>query len=370
MALICAFGLSWHLWISSRLFPLSPISDFLPPVPYPLDYIWFFVLPATLVLIIVFPRRQVFTVSFLALAVLLGLWDQNRWQPWFYQYLLMLAAMGYGIRGRSEETYQRLVLNTCRLIIVSTYFWSGLQKLNANFVKETWPDTVHWLLQLLPMRMQLPSGLAVAVPVVEIVTGLALSTRRFRNLGVVLAIMTHVFALTLLIARGDNTVVWPWNVAMILFVVLLFWREGETTIRDIMVPKGWFHATVLLLVAIMPAFSLFDCWDSYLSAALYSGNTDQAVIYISPAVIERLPAAIHPHVWQESQPFFLDINRWSYGEVNVPLYSEPRIYKNIAKQICTYAGEFSSDVKLRIKLKPNLFTAHRDSELYDCNHLD
>ena len=370
VALLCAFGLSWRLWISSRLFPLSPISDFLPPIPYPLDYIWFFVLLATLALIVIFPQRQLLTGSFLVLAILLGLWDQNRWQPWFYQYLLMLAAMAYGTRGRSEGVHQRLVLNICRLIIVSTYFWSGLQKLNANFVEETWPDTVRWLLQLLPIRMQFPSVLALAIPIVEIIIGLALSNRRFRNLGVVLAITTHVAALILLIARGDNTVVWPWNVAMILFVLLLFWRDGETTVRDLIVPNCWLHAIVLLLLGIMPAFSLFNYWDSYLSAALYSGSTDQAVIYISPAVLELLPVAIRPHVWQKSQPFFLDINRWSYGEANVPLYPEPRIYKNIAKQVCTYAGNLSADVKLRIQLQPNLFTAHRDSELYDCDHLD
>jgi hypothetical protein len=157
---------------------------------------------------------------------------------------------------------------------------------------------------------------------------------------------------------------------MILLVIVLFWRDGETTARNLIVPKHWLHAIALLLVGIMPAFSLFGWWDSYLSSALYSGNTDQAVIYISPEVIARLPAAARPHVWQETRPFFLDINRWSYGELNVPLYPEPRIYKSIAKQICAYAGVYSPDVRLRIKLKPNLFTAYRNSVFYDCDHLD
>ena len=118
----------------------------------------------------------------------------------------------------------------------------------------------------------------------------------------------------------------------------------------------------------MPAFSLVDLWDSYLSSALYSGNTDQAVIYVSPAVIARLPAALHPHIWQSSQPFFLDTNRWAYGELNVPLYLEPRIYRKVTEQICAYADN-SSEIRLRIKKKPNPFTGLRESEYYDCDHL-
>ncbi|PYX92637.1 MAG: hypothetical protein DMG67_06265, partial [Acidobacteria bacterium] len=101
----------------------------------------------------------------------------------------------------------------------------------------------------------------------------------------------------------------------------------------------------------------------------YSGNTDQAVIYVSPSVIDHLPAAIRPHIWQSSQPFFLDINRWVYGELNVPVYPEPRIYRRVAEQICTLAGN-SSDIRLRILKKPNPFSGLRKSEYYDCDHLD
>jgi uncharacterized membrane protein YphA (DoxX/SURF4 family) len=350
---------------------LSPIGDSLPLIPFPFDYIWFFALLANLVLITILPQMRHAILIFLALAIGLSLWDQTRWQPSFYQCLLMLTAISCCVRTRSERACPQMALDICRLIIVSTYFWSGLQKLNTNFVQETWPDIVNSLLRFLPAQARhLPPALILGIPFMEIAIGLGLSTRRFRRLAVLSAVATHTFVLILLVSSGENTVVWPWNVAMMLFVIILFWRDRETTARQIIVPKSWFHAVVLLLSAIMPAFSLVDWWDSYLSSALYSGNTDQAVIYVSPAVIDRLPSAIRPHVWQTSKPFFLDINRWSYGELNVPLYPEPRIYKNVAKRICTYAGSFSSDVKLRIKLKPNPFTAHRESEFYDCDHLD
>ena len=371
IALVCGFCFSWKLWISSRLFPLSPISELLPRVPFPFDYIWFFALLASLLSIIIAAQSRRLILVFLGLAVLLSLWDQNRWQPWFYQWLLMLASLGFYYRKSSELEGQQLALNSCRLIIASTYLWSGFQKLNANFIKETWPDISSSLLHFLPSTMRkLPTAVVLAIPILEIAIALGLIMRRYRSVAVAFAITTHVFVLALLVASGENTTVWPWNIAMILFVVILFWQEKETTPRQIIAPTNWFHAVVLLLVLILPALSLVDLWDSYLSAALYSGNTDQAVIYVSPKVINQLPTTIHPHIWQSSQPFFLDINRWSYGELNVPLYPEPRVYKKVAERICIYAADSSSDVTLRIKEKPNPLTAHRESEFYDCDHLD
>jgi len=315
------------------------------------------------------PRRLIF--SFLLLAVSLSLLDQNRWQPWFYQYLFVLAAIGFNADRRNEPETETSALDIIRLIFVSTYFWSGLQKLNANFVKETWPDIAGSFLRILPEKVRhLPAPLAFVIPFAEMAIGLGLGTRRFRRRATVCAVVTHIFVLVLLVSGGENVVVWPWNIAMILAVFILFWRDEETTLRRIVVPRSIFHAVVLLLFAVMPVFSLVDVWDSYLSSALYSGNTDQAVIYVSPEVIARLPAAVRPHVWQSSKPFFLDVNRWSYGDLNVPLYPEPRIYKSVARDICAYAGSYSSDVRLRKKQKPNPFTADRKSEFYDCEHLD
>jgi hypothetical protein len=370
IGLICGFGLSWRLWISSRLFPLSPVSDSLPVVPFPFDQIWFFLLLGLLVTIIIIAHPRKLILIFVALAGLLSMWDQTRWQPWFYQYFFMLAAIGlYAWRAPEVRNYQA-ALNACRLIVIFTYLWSGLQKLNANFVRETWPDIAGSMLRFLPEAVKkLPPFFILLIPLLEISVGLGLVTRKYRNVSVVLAIATHIVVLLLLISSGENTVVWPWNIAMVFFVLILFWQDKEISPRKVLVPKNGFHVVALLLFGVLPAFSFVGLWDSYLSSALYSGNTDQAVIYVSPSVIDRLPAAIHPHIWQATQPFFLDINRWAYGELNVPVYPEPRIYRKVTEQICTYA-ESSSDIKLRIKEKPHPLTGLRKSEFYDCNHMD
>jgi len=135
-ALLCAFGLSWRLWVSSRLFPLSPVSDSLPAIPFPLDVIWFVLLLGLLPIIIILDRPRKLIFSFLILAGLLSLWDQTRWQPWFYQYFLMLTAIAVYAWKNPNAQNDQAALNVCRAIIAFTYFWSGLQKLNANFVRE------------------------------------------------------------------------------------------------------------------------------------------------------------------------------------------------------------------------------------------
>ncbi len=162
--------------------------------------------------------------------------------------------------------------------------------------------------------------------------------------------------------------VWPWNLAMSLFVLTLFWQDEDTPATSILKPIGAVQTLALILFAVMPAFSLIGIWDSYLSSALYSGATYQGVVLVSSAVIERLPASVHPHVWQESKPFFLDINRWAYGELNVPVYPEPRIYRKVAEQVCQYADS-SPEIKLMILDQPNLLTGQRKREYFDCEHL-
>jgi hypothetical protein len=368
-AIGCSFLLSWKLWLSSRLFPLAPVSNGLPEIAYPFDYIWFLSLLALLAVIIFLPRSRTSVLIFVCLAALLSLWDQTRWQPWFYQYLFMLAAIGILASKKTESSRARTAMDVCRLIVSATYFWTGFQKLNITFVRETWPDMAAFLPGFWQsVAQRVPSFLILAIPLVEVLIGFGLLSRRFRNRAVLLATATHAAILILLFLTGENVVVWPWNVAMVFFVWILFWEDKETTGRRIVAGRNPFHILVLILFAILPSLSLVGLWDSFLSSSIYSGNTYQAAIYLGPTLLARLPAETHAHVWQKSEPFFLDINRWAFAELRVPVYPEPRVFRQIAKRICKYAeGERLS---LWIKQKPHPFTGSFKSEYYDCESLE
>ena len=350
-ALLAGFALSPKLWLSSRLYPLTPLLSFIRPFPSPLDFVVFFALIASLIAICIKPRRAILIAAFVLIG-LLALQDQSRWQPWFYQYLLMFAAIALaGVK------HPAAALNTCCLIVAATYIWSGLSKMNPVFMDTTFP----WLLQ--PFLGSAPASvqnfalhLAWLAPFIEVGAGAGLLTRRFRSLAVFTAIAMHLFILAAIgpLGRGVNQVVWPWNLAMVAFLLVLFFRRSDQlAARDIIWGRAFaFQKIVLVLFGLLPALSAFNLWDHYLSSALYSGNITSGALYLNDAVFDRLPDEIQDYVTEEGPNLNkLDISDWSYGELNVPPYPELRIFKSVANQICGYA---SSDPSVQLVVEGKL----------------
>ncbi len=336
-ALFSGFLLSPKLWLSSRSYPLAPVSDQLPPIPPPLDAIWLGAMLLLLLAIAFLPRKRWLLVSLLVLASASGLWDQSRWQPWFYQYLAQFGALAWASWKKDRPRAEEAALNTCRLIVAATYTWSGLQKLNASFVVEVYPWLLEPLLPVLPPAIRpLATGLGPVVPAVEMGIGISLVLRPLRTLAIGAATAMHLLLLFLLCPTGHNynSVVWPWNVAMILMVVVLFWRTPALQPWSILWPRRFLYARVVLLFfGILPGLHLFGLWDAYLSAALYSGNTLDGHILISPAQRQQLPADLQSDLQPRDGQWQLDILTWSLRELNVPDYPARRIYRHVAQEL-------------------------------------
>jgi hypothetical protein len=322
--------------------------------------------------ILIFPKPQKFIFSALAIGTIFVFFDQMRLQPWFYQYFFMLATLGVFSWNYADTEKQRAVLNTSRLIVASIYFFSGLQKVNPVFMGGVFPWMIEPVTRLFPTPLQIiPLSLGIIVPFLEMGIGVGLLTKKYRKCAIALALLMLGFVLFTLGPLGHNwnSVVWPWNVAMALFVVILFWRTENFSLRDILWTKNFpFQKVIFVLFAIMPAFSFFNLWDSYLSSTLYSGNTNSAQIYISDSVQYKLPQEIQRYlIKNETSMNTLDFFHWSFDELNVPPYPETRVYKNIARSICKYA-ENKNDVVLVVSGKPTLFNGDHKS-IYDCHNL-
>jgi uncharacterized membrane protein YphA (DoxX/SURF4 family) len=367
-AIVCGLAISRRLWLSSsRTYPTAPVIDALPDIPFPLDYLGLAVVVLLLAAIFVSERPRKFVVAFLVAAGLLCLWDQTRWQPWFFQYYFMLAALCVGSRDDQHKSVNSAALNACRLIVVATYFWSGAQKINHSFAAEIMPALLSPYLRHLPRAFgALPVVMGVVAPLVEVCAGVGLLMRRFRRAACLLALSTNIVALALLVPVGANVVVWSWNAAMMAFVLVLFQRDETTPARDILVGrKSFAHAALLLLFGVMPLLSFFNLWDSYLSAALYSGNTGRAVVYVSDSMKDRLPARARGVVRNVGGKNLLSPLRWSDAEFNVPPYPEPRVYFKLARWVCARA-ESGPDAVLVIEGRPGIFDGARTSSVYDC----
>src|SRR5262245_43791034 len=141
--MLAGLVLSPKLWRTERHYPHVPVWDGLPTIPAPWDGVIYGVMLLLLVLAALPLRWRWPPLAFVVLAGIWNLWDQSRWQPWFYQYLFMLAALGLA-RDRAAG------LNACRLIMAATYIWSGLQKVNFTFATDIYPWILEPVLPLLP----------------------------------------------------------------------------------------------------------------------------------------------------------------------------------------------------------------------------
>jgi uncharacterized membrane protein YphA (DoxX/SURF4 family) len=346
--------LSPKLWISSRFFPVIPIVPGFPPLHFPLDYICagaLFLLLCTIG-VAANPRRYIF--GFSTLLIFLALYDQTRWQPWVYLYLFVLLALSCYSWKPDDFSGAENTLNICRLIIGATYFYSGLQKLNPNFAELGIKSLLGpAMAEHLPLAHVWPWFMAV----LEAGVGVALLTRGFRNIAVVGAVVMHLFILfSGIVLMHWNSVVWPWNLTMIAFVVMLFWKTDFSFADAVWRNPIWFQKVALVLFGVMPLLSFFGWWDSYLSASLYSGNVALANVLMSREVRDQLPPAIQKYAKEHApNTYILVIRDWAVGELNVMPYPAERAYRGIGREICRYSQN-SPDVVLVVRDRDTLLS--------------
>lgn len=338
--LVFCIGLwmSSALWIGPRSFPLAPVSSLFPVIGDAVALDLYVALFALAAVALVAPKPGWPIAGFLAIMAAFCLTDQTRWQPWVFQYSLLLGIMAaHSWNGADAEGEQR-TLNILRLIVAFTYIYSGLQKINLNFMENDFPWLVQPITNLFPATVPFLHGVGMAAPFIQVAFGIGLLTRRFRRVSLMAAVAMHLFILTMFGPMGLdwNNIVWPWTAAMAIFDVLLFsggefsWREIVWSGRD---PR---HLAAIVLFAILPALSFFNLWDSYLSSALYSGNLTEAQIYLSDAGKAALPAAIAARAVHTSPDTnVLNLQRWAIEDLNVTPYPETRVYKAIAKRVCS-----------------------------------
>ncbi len=337
--------LSPKLWVSTRFYPLVPVFHWLPHIHFPVDYICYGVLLLLLFAIAFAARPRPYIFTFAGFIAAYSLLDQTRWQPWAYQYWVMLIAIGCFSWKAGDVVGRRDMLNICRLIMGCTYVYSGLQKLNGKFVSEGFPwvlDTLH-----LPIPIAYLNYIGWIIPFIEVSIGLSLLTRRFRKVGIVNGIVMHLFILFSFgpLGRNWNSVVWPWNVVMIALILILFWNTDVTFGDIVWRNRLLYQKVVLLLFGVLPAFSFIGRWPSDLSLALYTDNLTEANVLVSEQVKRDLPVSVQRYVKSQTGHLVLRVQDWSFGEMNVPPYAEIQSFTSVGSVVCQWSHN-SPDILL------------------------
>src|SRR5262245_12377130 len=183
----CFLGIvsSLPTWLNSRSFPLAPIFVGFPILPAPWDKLLLGVMLSALVAALWYYRPAI--ITFLALSLFAFFEDQNRGQPWFYMYWVMLLLSVFP---------PATAVAACKLSISAAYLWSGIQKCNAGYQGvPSWfvAPAANWHLPE-PVIALLRWSVAAA-PYIEMGIGLGLWLPRVRRVAMIVVLMLHLMAL-------------------------------------------------------------------------------------------------------------------------------------------------------------------------------
>ena len=256
-------ALSWPLWVDNGDFPRVPFVSSIPVLPPWVSWLILLGIAATLGMAAVGRSWRLMLRISLPLLVFAVLQDQNRFQPWAYQYAMIGLGMAFLTKARA--------LRMARWYIAGLYFYSGLSKLDASFCRELGPTFLsaalgHFGLSITSWPESSRTLAILAMPGFEIAVALLLLFRSTRRIGLVGAVAQHS-ALVLILGPwnlGHSTIVLVWNVALIVQDVLLFGPSeipmdlepqtidrpvGEADLLGRDVPPGWRAAGLLRRLA-------------------------------------------------------------------------------------------------------------------------
>jgi hypothetical protein len=319
--------ISYKLWLSSRLFPLIPVTDFFDDFPNWFHLSLYILGICSMFSVFLLPNNRLIIGCTIVLELLSCLLDQNRWQPYQYHFLIIFS-LAFFLRN-----YKNFI-NYFVFLLVVIYANSGLHKLNGGFLYFVWENLI--LKQVLGFKSDQISNTFIhysglLLGLFEFFSALGLLFLKNKKIVASFLIAMHLFILVLLSPLGmkHNSVVLPWNFAMILFLLVLYFSKETTTFKFKELINS--HQIVFFtLIGLLPLLNYFGLYDNYLSFNLYSGNLQKMYICIE----NRVKATQFEPYFSKSKtvvdcPNVISVSNWSLKELNTFPYPEKRVYYKI-----------------------------------------
>jgi len=321
---------SYNLWHADRLYPLVPPFHFLDNVPnfIHLGLFWMAILGLSL---IIFKPNKYLIFFTLVVEFCSCLLDQNRWQPYEYQFFITLLFL-FCYRNNYKQ-----FINYFSFLLAIIYLNSGLHKLSGAFLYNIWERII--LHNFFGFKYETINNIFIhysglLLGFIEVFCAFGLLFFAKKKMVAMILIAMHIFVLLLLSPTGINynSIVWPWNTSMILFLYIVFIQGNIIQISFPYLWKG-FNKIHFFYLGILPLFCFFGWYDSFLSFNLYSGKSKKLEI-----CIENEETAL------EYNSFFskkgdncksqksIKINNWSLREMNIITYPEDRVFLGIIKK--------------------------------------
>lgn len=365
-AVVCLFFvfgilLSFKVWHSDRLFPLLPVFDGFPTFSADTSGFLAVLLLIGLGLGSVIKIRAFF-IALMALLLFLFLQDQMRWQPWAYMYFALLVP--FAVWKKPGEK----LLPYFQFILIGVYLWSGIYKIGDGFINATFDKMLEtlFLIKDAGTRQSL-HFLGYGIPLIEVAVAIGFFFRKTRNISVLFATISHITILSYLIINDQNSVVYPWNIAMVLLAILAFYN-AKNSMRfwnDTSVRLKLINSIGALFFLVLPALSSLGLWDTYLSFKLYSGTNGKYCIGLDKDQYKKVDSELHGCFWKVSEPqgkYWIYVNFWAFDELNVAFYPEMRTFKKLNKTFCE--GDIPTEKLEFVKFRKNF--EREGAVVFDC----
>ncbi|MFT5641624.1 MAG: hypothetical protein ACI9A7_001729 [Cyclobacteriaceae bacterium] len=343
--------MSFPLWIPTRdipLLPLYPIHSYLAPM---INWVALVSMICSLGLIIWRTKKEFVWIFMLSLAIILSQ-DQLRWQPWVYLYSFLIIPFSI-----SNDISDKGIITYLRLVIIAVYLWSGIHKMNPHFANENFQFIIDTYFGFLPMDSRsIILNMGYFIPLIEILTAIFFLIPKTRKFGVYIAIIMHLLIIVHLSPLGidSNTIVIPWNFAMIFIVIILFSKIRIASMTPPPFRRYWALYSLLFIMYFGPVLNSLGMWDHYLSFSLYSNKAPHFYIASEYNSFGAYNQSVVPFI-REIAPSrgkgYVDVNAWCMSVLHVPFYPEERVFHQLTSFFC--ATDPNPDKLLFVTVKPN-----------------
>ncbi len=350
--------MTFKVWTLQHDFPVIKVLDVLPAMGTIITLITFIVLLLATTGSVFWHNSKLYSLIILLSIILLSQ-DYMRWQPWVYMYLLIFFIVSY----EKKENRQKIVW-ALQLLLAGIYFWAGAHKVNPYF-RNTLPLDIAqtlgiWFEGLRPAIIYKITYVGYLIPIIEIGIGVGLLFKKYRYYALIAATITHVFIIIFQAPHGFDYfgIVYPWNVAMLLIIWLLFY--GDTTIISIReIKKSLLLKGIILLVWLLPALNIWGLWHNYTAFKLYTGNDRYLFAIVNKADLNNSLKPLKPYRFevykQLNTQFNLSENEkiisfyhWAINTYHLPLNLNNATQKQLIKYIENYNDKLKQPVRFVI----------------------
>jgi hypothetical protein len=369
VALSVGVVISWPAWGGGgRTFPGVPVSSVFEQLHPASSYLSAAIIVLTILLVLAPAMLHLAIAGVIILSIVLILIDINRFQPWVYLYDFILLGLLWG--SRRNRTQDATLVGVLRVMLGGCYLWSGIHKVNLQYFTEVFPQLIQPVDAVVRLSDMQMLAIAAAGPALEIVIGAALICICKIKLIPVLCTALHLFLLFLLgpLGLNYNSVVWPWNIAMCFFVVMVCYaHEQHLSIGQLWRNKSYIPKLIITIFLILPGLRWFKKWDTYPSFALYAGFVTEGYLeFESPSDLQRAVPQ-HRKLDRHRDIPGVSIFFWSLYDLNLPAYPEERIYRAVHRQLCGDPSR-EADISLNIYARPRLFGRSGEVKTASCRN--